>query len=74
MMEILEKYGGWPAVKGDQWNNDNWDWKEVNKKMSSDGLEDALIFSLAILTDQKNSTKRVLDVRRFSTLTSYSFH
>lgn len=61
-MEILENYGGWPAVKGDQWNSETWDWIDINKQMSNDGVENALIFSLTILTDQKNSTKRVIDV------------
>lgn len=64
MVEILDKYGGWPVVKND-WDETNWDWIETNRNMSVDGVEDALIFSLAILTDQKNSTKRVLDVNVF---------
>lgn len=63
MMEILENYGGWPVVKGDKWNEKEWDWIEINKKMSVEGLEDTIIFSLSIVTDQRNSSKRILDVR-----------
>lgn len=62
MIDILERYGGWPAVKGNEWQSENWDWMETNRKISNDGLDDALIFSLAVLTDQRNSSKRVLDV------------
>lgn len=61
MVEILEKYGGWPVVKGD-WDSEKWDWMEAYHNISNDGLDDTAIFSLNILTDQRNSSKRVLDV------------
>lgn len=67
MVEILDKYGGWPVVKGDAWTPDNWEWMIVNQNISKDGLDDTLLFSLSVLTDQRNSSKRVLDVRCFST-------
>lgn len=63
MMEILENYGGWPVVKGNKWNDGEWNWMEINTRMSAEGLDDALIFSLAILTDQRNSSRRILDVK-----------
>lgn len=62
MVEILEKYGGWPVVKGDDWKSENWEWMNVNQNISNDGLDDTLLFSLSVLTDQRNSSKRVLDV------------
>lgn len=62
MQEILEKYGGWPVVKGNQWNAENWDWIEAIKKISYDGLRDSIILSFHIVTDSKNSTKRTLAV------------
>lgn len=62
MMDILESYGGWPVVKGNKWNEEEWNWMEVNTRMSAEGLDDALVFSLAILTDYRNSSRRILDV------------
>lgn len=63
MVDMLERYGGWPVVKGDNWDTtDSWEWTDANLNISNDGLDDALLFALAILTDQKNSTARILDV------------
>lgn len=74
MMEILDRYGGWPVVKGNEWNEKEWNWMEINKKMSADGLEDALIFTLAILTDQRNSSRRILDVRATIIICSINYY
>lgn len=62
MIEILDRYGGWPVVKGENWTAENWEWMDANLNISNDGLDDVLLFALAILTDQKNSSTRVLDV------------
>lgn len=63
MVEILEKYGGWPVVKGESWNSEeNWEWMNANQNISNEGIDDTLLLSLAVLTDQRNSSKRVLDV------------
>lgn len=62
LLDILEAYGGWPVVKGDLWSGDSWNWVETLKKFRLLGLETSIIFSFAVTTDLKNSTKRVLDV------------
>lgn len=62
MVDILEKYGGWPVVKGSAWDSESWQWMEANRNISIDGLDDTLLFSVTVLTDQRNSSKRVLDV------------
>lgn len=63
LLDILEKYGGWPAVNGDQWNADNWDWFETNKQIFNDGLPDDLILECRIRTDFTNSSKRIIQVK-----------
>lgn len=68
MVEILERYGGWPVVKGENWTEENWEWMQANQNISNDGLDDVLLFSLAISTDQKNSSKRILDVSTFNVI------
>lgn len=63
MVNILEKhFGGWPVVKGNDWKSEDWDWMEVNKKLSDDGLSDSLILTFHIIIDSKNSTRRTLAV------------
>lgn len=63
MMEILDRYGGWPVAKGDSWPSDDWDWLEMNKKILHDGLPDDLILECRIRTDFMNSTKRIIQVK-----------
>lgn len=62
MVEILEKNGGWPVVKGDTWDSENWEWIEANRNISVEGLSDALIFAFHIIVDHKDSTRRVIAV------------
>lgn len=62
LADILESYGGWPVVKGDLWSDNNFDWIEIVKKFRRMGLETRVIFALSLVTDLKNSSKRVLDV------------
>lgn len=61
MVEILAKYGGWPVVKGDDWNSDDWNWLEASQRISRDALPD-LIVSLSIDYDLRNTSKRILNV------------
>lgn len=63
MMDILDRYGGWPVVKGTSWPSDDWDWLEMNKKILHDGLPDDLILECRIRTDFMNSTKRIIQVK-----------
>lgn len=62
LADILESFGGWPVVKGDLWMNDSFDWVEVVKKFRRMGLETSVFFALSVVSDLKNSSKRVLDV------------
>lgn len=62
MVEILDKYGGWPVVKGNDWDrSNNWDWLEMMKRISHDGLDD-LILTCSISVDLKNANRRILSV------------
>lgn len=63
MVNLLEKYGGWPMVKGDEWQEDNWDWIETKKNMEADGVARSLIISTGVTIDRKNTTKRIIGVK-----------
>lgn len=62
LADMLESYGGWPAVKGDLWSEDSFDWLQMIKKFRQTGLDTSIILSFAVVTNLKNSTARVLDV------------
>lgn len=62
LADILEAFGGWPVVKGDLWSGENFVWAEIVKKFRRMGLETSVFFALSVVTDLKNSTRRVLDV------------
>lgn len=62
MVELLERYGGWPVVKGDKWNASSWNWIEIQKKMYGDGFTDSLILDISFGPYFKNSSKNVLNV------------
>lgn len=58
--KTLNKYGGWPAVKGNDWNSDGWNWMEHETNISNDSL-DGLV-EPGIDVDSKNNSRRVLTV------------
>lgn len=62
LADILEAFGGWPVVKGDLWCDKEFNWIEIVKRFRRMGLDTNVIFALSVVTDLKNSTKRVLDV------------
>lgn len=61
MVELLERYGGWPIVNGNNWNAENWNWINVSQQIYDDGLL-KLILNWGISVDLKNSTRNVLIV------------
>lgn len=63
MVELLDKYGGWPVVNGKHWNADEWNWLNISQQISNDGFID-LILDCHIEVEPKNSSKRVLIVNR----------
>lgn len=62
MADMIEKYGGWPAVVGDQWNERSWEWYDIIGPILNDGLGVSLLLRMDVTTNQRNSTTRVLDV------------
>lgn len=71
LVELIESYGGWPVVMGEQWNAENIDWIELIGNMSKDGINTKPIVSISVSQDFKNSSKHILMVCR-EHCTSYS--
>lgn len=63
LYKVTEKLGGWPVVKGDSWDEDNWTWVEAVKKFRKLGYSMDYILDFSVGIDLKNSTQRTIDVR-----------
>lgn len=59
---MLEKYGGWPLVVGENWNDTDWKWHEALGKILNDGLGAMPLFRLEVTTDPRASSVRIIDV------------
>lgn len=63
MIDILNSYGGWPVVKGAEWDEKSWDWIQTIGKMRRTGLLTGYILSTSIGANFKNSSMHTLRVR-----------
>lgn len=63
LLNILQKLGGWPVLEGDQWNENEFNWKESVYKFREMGYSVDYFIDFSIGVDLKNSTKRTIDVR-----------
>lgn len=70
MVELLNKYGGWPVIT-EHWNDANWDWLKVKQQTFHDGFwimtdqfDDLveLILTFLIQPDKENSSKYSISV------------
>lgn len=59
---ILKSIGGWPAIEGDNWNEDQWDWIQSVQKMRNLGLTTNYLFAASVGAHLKNSSRRSLRV------------
>lgn len=66
LVELIETYGGWPVVKGGEWNSDDWDWIEICKRMSNDGLPSSFLVNIIVSTDFEDSSKNMIKVHIFA--------
>lgn len=64
MIDSLERYGGWPVVKGDDWQSKDWDWLEMSKNMSNDGLPSNFILEVSVGPDLENTSQNILRVKK----------
>ncbi|XP_044018489.1 neprilysin-2-like isoform X2 [Aphidius gifuensis] len=66
LLKILEKLGGWPVLDGDNWNENNFDWRDTIYKFRDMGYSVDYFLDFSIGFDLKNSTKRVIDLDQAS--------
>lgn len=66
LLDLLNEYGGWPVVSGDKWQDAKWNWLDVLKRFRKAGLDYDILFTFSVSKDYKNSTLRLIDVRKLS--------
>jgi len=59
---VLDKFGGWPVVVGDSWDEEEFVWYEMIYKFREVGYSIDYFVDFSIVADLKNSTSRVIDV------------
>ncbi|KAG5672327.1 hypothetical protein PVAND_002461 [Polypedilum vanderplanki] len=58
LMNKIEELDGWPVLGDGKWNEANWSWQKVSKKLFQNGFSSNFIFSLFVDTDYKNTSMR----------------
>jgi hypothetical protein len=64
MLNIHKTLGEWPVLKGDAWDENKWSWIQSVKDFRKTGYSTDYILDFSIGTDLKNTTRRIIDVRR----------
>lgn len=49
-------------MKGDEWESDDWNWLEMSKNMSNNGLPANFILEASVGPDLENTSKNILKV------------
>lgn len=60
--DILKQLGGWPVLEGKNWNEREFDWKTSVSKFRTVGYGVDYFIDFSVVSDVKNSTRRVIDV------------
>ena len=58
--DMLAKFGGWPVLLGDKWNEKDFDWKELIYTFRANGYSTDYLFDFSIGVDIKNSSYRTI--------------
>lgn len=60
MIDVLEGHGGWPVVKGSDWNADNsWGWWKILERISIDLPPDELLLTLSTDINSNDPLQRI---------------
>lgn len=63
LLKILKDLGGWPLWEGgNNWNEGKFDWKQIAYKLRKLGFPLSLFIEFNIVTDKKNSSRRMINV------------
>ncbi|XP_017775451.1 PREDICTED: endothelin-converting enzyme 1 isoform X2 [Nicrophorus vespilloides] len=64
--EIFSSIGGWPVLDGDNWKDEDFDWKQAVYNFRKVGYSVDYFIDFSVGIDLKNSTKRIIDLDQSS--------
>lgn len=62
LLEKIERFGGWPVVKGDSWSGENFDWIRLLKNFSEEGFGTNQIIKFQRTVGLDNSSRYIIHV------------
>ena len=62
LSRIVQELGGWPAVDGDKWDSEKFDWMEALFTLRKVGFGHNIFLSVSIGPDIRNNTRHIVDV------------
>jgi hypothetical protein len=63
LLDLLNRLGGWPVLKPEEWIESDFNWFETYINLRKIGLVDNILISIFVDSDDRNSSKRSLYVR-----------
>ncbi|XP_045483714.1 neprilysin-2-like [Harmonia axyridis] len=62
MKQIFARMGGWPILEGEDWNEEEFDWKETVHKLRQMGINFEFFINLSVERDKKDPAEYVLQL------------
>uniref|UniRef100_A0A482ZIU4 U24-Theriditoxin-Lha1d_1 n=1 Tax=Latrodectus hasselti TaxID=256736 RepID=A0A482ZIU4_LATHA len=62
LKNILQKFGGWPVVVGDSWDESKFDWMDTLIAMRNFGFSHNILLSLYVSPDTKDNTVNIIEL------------
>jgi neprilysin len=62
MFKMHKLLGGWPVLKGDDWDDESWTWEQSVRDFRKYGFSTNYILAFTTPIDLKNTTQRMVDV------------
>lgn len=59
---LLQKLGGWPILEGSNWNETEFEWKDITYKFRRLGAPSTNIVYAAVTINSLNSSQLIIDV------------
>ncbi|RWS10237.1 membrane metallo-endopeptidase-like 1 [Dinothrombium tinctorium] len=66
LLDLLQKFGGWPVLEGSNWNESNFDWLNALIHFRQNGFSHDLLLDLSVTPDFRNNTRHVIDLDQAS--------
>ncbi|KPM11965.1 Neprilysin 2-like protein [Sarcoptes scabiei] len=62
LKNALNELGGWPVVEGKTWNENQFDWINVTRKIRQNGFKPEMFVTFKVIADVMNNTRNMIFV------------